>query len=306
MIYALGAFDGFHIGHQSLLARACERGEKLGVGWGVMTFENHPRTLFSDNVKTLFTAKERDLIASYLGVRAMTKLPFDRMLANMSPENFADFIQLRCCISGLVIGGNFRFGKSRTGTPEVLAGICARRGWSLDVLSPRMIDGETVSSTATRELILRGQVEHAVRLLGYPFVIHGKVIQGDGRGRRLGYATANLALNRKKVYPARGSYAAFTCIGGEWFPVALNIGFNPTFELARRLRCEAYVIGFRGDLYDQELCIFVFAKSRDEMKFNGEDALKEQLGKDVEAIGGIALQYMRANKNFLARISTIL
>lgn len=306
MIYALGAFDGFHVGHQSLLAKARERGEQLGVGWGVITFESHPRALFSDHFKTLFTSWERDVIAAYLGVRAMVKLPFDRMLADMSPEEFADFLGLHGSVSGLVIGGNFRFGKARTGTPEILAEICARRGWSLDLLPPRMIDGETVSSTAVREFLLRGQVEHAVRFLGYPFMISGKVIKGDGRGRTLGFATANLVVNNKKIYPARGSYAALACVGGAWYPVALNIGFNPTFDLARRLRCEAHVIGFDGDLYGRELCVFVFAKNRDEMKFNGEHALKARLIQDVEDIGNIAGDYMRGNKKFFARIKAFL
>lgn len=304
MIYALGAFDGFHLGHQSLLARARERG-KSG-GWGVMTFENHPRSLFSDNFKTLFTSEERGLIGAYLGVRRMIKLPFDRMLANMSPEGFADFLASRGSISGFVVGENFRFGRARTGTPEILADICARRGWSLDLMPQLMIDGEAVSSTAVREFLLRGQVEGAARFLGYPFVISGKVIKGDGRGRTLGFATANLTVNNRKIYPARGSYAGFTLIDGKWFPVALNIGFNPTFDLARRLRCEAHVIGFSGDLYGREIYIFVFAKNRDEMKFANENALKNRLEQDIKDIGKEAGRYLRNNGRFFSGIKAVL
>lgn len=305
MIYALGAFDGFHLGHQSLLARARERG-KSGAGWGVMTFENHPRSLFSDNFRTLFTSEERALIGAYLGVCCMVKLPFDRMLANMSPEDFADFLASRSRISGFVIGENFRFGRGRTGTPEILADICARRGWSLDLMPQLMIDGEAVSSTAVREFLLRGQVERAARFLGYPFVISGKVIKGDGRGRTLGFATANLTVNNRKIYPARGSYAGFTLISGKWFPVALNIGFNPTFDLARRLRCEAHIIGFSGDLYDREIHIFVFAKNRDEMKFENENALKTRLEQDIMDISGIAGRYLRDNGRFFSGIRAVL
>lgn len=306
MIYALGAFDGFHLGHQSLLAKARERGEERGDGWGVLTFENHPRALFSDNFKTLFTSKECDLIAAYLGVRTVVKLPFNRMLADMSPESFADFLGVYNGVSGLVVGRNFRFGKARTGTPEVLAEICAARGWSLDVLSSLTIDEQTVSSTAIREFVLRGQLESATRFLGYPFMLGGKVVKGDGRGRTLGYATANLVVNSKKVYPARGSYAAFSCIDGNWFPVALNVGFNPTFDLARRLRCEAHVIGFSGDLYDRDLRIFTFAKNRDEIRFENENALKEQLAMDVSSIGNIAEQFMQSNKKFFQCIKALL
>lgn len=305
MIYALGAFDGFHLGHQSLLARARERG-KSGGGWGVMTFENHPRSLFSDNFKTLFTPDERGLIGAYLGVRRMIMLPFDRMLANMSPEDFADFLASRDSISGFVVGENFRFGRARTGTPEILAGICARRGWSLDLMPQLMIDGEAVSSTAVREFLLRGMVESAARFLGYPFIISGKVIKGDGRGRTLGFATANLTVNNRKIYPARGSYAGFTLIDGKWFPVALNIGFNPTFDLARRLRCEAHVIGFSGALYDRDIYIFVFAKNRDEMKFESENALKNRLRQDIKDIGKEADRYLRNNRRFFSGIKAVL
>lgn len=305
MIYALGAFDGFHLGHQSLLERARERGKSVG-GWGVMTFENHPRSLFSDNFKALFTSEERGLIGAYLGVRHMVKLPFDRMLANMSPEGFAGFLASLGGISGFVIGENFRFGRARTGTPAILADICARRGWSLDLMPQLMVDGEAVSSTAVRELLLRGNIERAARFLGYPFVISGKVIKGDGRGRTLGFATANLTVNNRKIYPARGSYAGFTFIDGKWLPVALNIGFNPTFDLARRLRCEAHIIGYDGDIYDREIYIFIFAKNRDEMKFENENALKMRLEQDINDIGAAARRYLRNNSGFFSGIRAVL
>lgn len=307
MIYALGAFDGFHLGHQSLLNRARERGDMESVGWGVITFDNHPRTLFSKDVfKTLFTNKERELIAEFLGVRKMIKLTFDRMLASMPPEAFADFLELQGNVSGLVIGSNFYFGKARTGTPEILAGICARRGWSLDVLPPCKIDGTAVSSTAVRDFIQRGQIENGVRFLGYPFLISGRVIKGDGRGKTLGFATANFAVNNKKIYPARGSYAALTYIKNKWHPVALNIGFNPTFDLARRLRCEAHVIGFEGDLYEKEMYIFVFAKNRNEIQFSCIDTLKTKLKQDVRNIKNCAEQYIGKNEKIFHLIKSVL
>lgn len=307
MIYALGAFDGFHLGHQSLLKKARERGEMKSTGWGVITFDNHPRTLFSkDSFKVLFTNKERDLIAGFLGVREMIKLTFNRMLANMSPEAFADFLALQGNVSGLVVGSNFYFGKARTGTPEILAGICERRNWSLDVLPPCKIDGVAVSSTAVRDFILRGQIENGTRFLGYPFLIGGRVIKGDGRGRTLGCATANLSISGKKIYPARGSYAALTYLENKWYPIALNIGYNPTFDLARRLRCEAHVVNFDGDLYGKEMNIFVFAKNRNEMKFDSSDTLKKQLEQDVGNIKNAAEQHLRDNEKIIRAIETAL
>lgn len=301
MIYALGAFDGFHLGHRKLLDRARAAAETKGVGWGVLTFENHPQTLFNrDKFKLLFTGKERDLIASYLGVRRIVKLAFDRMLADMTAEDFVDFAGARNNVSGLVVGSNFRFGRGRTGTPAELAALCTGRGWSLDVVTPYEIDGLAVSSSVIREFLIRGQIERGVRFLGYPFLVSGRVVKGDGRGGKIGFATANLAVSHRKVYPAKGSYAAYVFIEKEWRPVALNIGFNPTFDLAGKLRCEAHIIDFDGDLYSKELNLFVFAKNRDEVKFAGEGALRTQLIKDMENIKYLSLTYMKNNKKIFS------
>ena len=296
MIYALGAFDGFHLGHQRLLDKARKLGAANGEGWGVITFANHPQTLFNrENFRSLFSDGERDLIAGYLGIPKMIKLPFDRMLANMSPSEFVDFLTIKNHVSGLVVGSNFCFGRARTGTPLDLALLCEARGWSLEVIEPCMIGGETVSSSAVRNLIVRGQIERGTALLGYPFIISGKVIGGDGRGRKLGFATANLLVDHWKVYPARGSYAAYAFAGEKWRPAALNIGYNPTFDLARRLRCEAHIIGFEGNLYEKEMRLFVFAKNRDEIKFESEGALKAQLERDMKNIKNLAEGYMMDN-----------
>lgn len=307
MIYALGAFDGFHLGHRRLLDKARACGETKCVGWGVITFENHPQTIFNqDNFRLLFTGKERSLTARYLGVPKMVKLTFDRMLANMTPEDFIGFLEADNNISGLVVGSNFRFGRARTGTPETLAGICERRGWSLDVIEPYTMDGTIVSSTAIRDFIIRGQIENGVRFLGYPFLISGKVIKGDGRGCKLGFATANLAVNQRKVYPSRGSYAACALIENKWRPVALNIGYNPTFDLARRLRCEAHIIDFAGNLYDREITVFAFTKNREETKFTGEKDLKAQLERDMLNIKHLAAEYMNSNEKILRRFEAVL
>lgn len=307
MIYALGAFDGFHMGHQKLLNKARACGESKSEGWGVITFENHPRTLFNqDKFKLLFTDMERELIANYLKVPKLLKLTFDRMLANMTPEDFVNFLETKNNISGLVVGSNFRFGKARSGTPEILGGICAKRDWSFGVIESYEIDGKAVSSSLVRDFTIRGQIENAVRFLGYPFLINGKVIKGDGRGRAMGFATANLTVNHRKIYPARGSYAACTFVDGRWRSVALNIGFNPTFDLARRLRCEAHIINYYGNLYDKELVVFVYAKNREEMKFAGESVLKTQLTRDMENINHLAAEYMTNNQKILKGFERVL
>ena len=130
MIYALGAFDGFHLGHARLLRRAAERAAEAGTGWGVMTFDGHPRQLLDrDNFRLLFSQREKDLIAAYLGVPRMEKIAFTHDFAAFSPESFADYIDKKYEVGGLVIGENFRFGRCRAGTPKILSEICAARGF---------------------------------------------------------------------------------------------------------------------------------------------------------------------------------
>jgi len=297
MIFALGAFDGFHVGHRLLLCAARERARVKGTGWGVITFDGHPQMLFNkDGFKLLFTQEERDMLVKYFGIPVISKIPFTRAIADMTPESFIDYIAARNAIDGIVIGENFRFGRARTGTPEFLEAICRARGWTLDVISSYTMNGTVVSSSAIREAVVRGQMQAACDMLGHPFFIQGKVVKGDGRGRSLGYPTANLSVKSGKIYPARGSYAALTFIGGAWRETALNIGYNPTFEGIRGLRCEAHIIGYDDDLYDRTICVFIVARNREEMKFSSPSALSVQLKKDVRLSMSQAADYLNRYK----------
>ena len=183
MIYALGAFDGFHLGHARLLRKAAERAAEAGTGWGVMTFDGHPRQLLDrDNFRLLFSPREKDLIAAYLGVPRMEKIAFTHDFAAFSPESFADYIDKKYEVGGLVIGENFRFGRCRAGTPKILSEICAARGWTLDVVPRYSFDGMTVSSTETRRAVALGDMSPAAQMPGYPLIIRGAVAAGAGRG----------------------------------------------------------------------------------------------------------------------------
>ncbi|NLD05825.1 MAG: riboflavin biosynthesis protein RibF [Synergistaceae bacterium] len=306
MIFALGAFDGFHMGHQRLLETAKERAEKSGTGWGVITFEGHPQMLFNkDSFKLLFTPEERDMLINYLGIPIVDKVPFNITLADMLPTDFLDHIAKRVSIDGLVIGENFHFGRARLGTPEILADLCAERNWSLDVIGSFRLNGEIISSTSVREAVLRGQVESACEMLGYPFMIQSKVIKGDGRGRVLGFPTANLTVKPNKIYPARGSYAGISHINGKWYPVALNIGYNPTFEGSRGLHCEAHIVGFDEDIYEKTITLHIISRNREEIKFAGADALVQQLKKDIKHAKAKAADYMRCFPDVLDKFARV-
>ncbi|MDD4160311.1 MAG: riboflavin biosynthesis protein RibF [Synergistaceae bacterium] len=306
MIFALGAFDGFHLGHQRLLETAKERSAKSGTGWGVITFEGHPQLLFNkDSFKLLFTPEERDILIKYLDIPAVDKIPFNITLADMLPADFLDYIAKRVKIEGLVIGENFRFGRARIGTPELLAGLCSERGWSLDVIGSYRLNGGVVSSTSVRDAVMRGRVESACEMLGYPFIIQSKVIKGDGRGRVLGFPTANLSVRPNKIYPARGSYAGISHINGKWYPIALNIGYNPTFERARGLHCEAHIVGFEGDLYEKTITLHIISRNREEIKFTGAEALVLQLKKDIRHAKSRAADYMQSCSHVLDKFAEL-
>lgn len=308
MIYALGAFDGFHLGHRRLLEMAKRESAQRDTGWGVITFEGHPRMLLNrDNFKLLFTPPERDLIARYLGIPRIEKIHFTHEFAALEPREFVDYIAEKYNVDGLVIGENFRFGRGRSGTPAVLAELARERGWSLDVIPSYKVEGRVVSSTTTREAVLAGEMTLASELLGYPFIISGRVVQGEARGRLLGYRTANISVKEGKIYPPHGVYAAISYIEGEWRGVALNIGSNPTFDDVRRApRCEAHVIDFHYGLYDSLMRLFIIGRIRGEKKFACAEELVGQIGADVEACSARCERYIAEKDAELGNFASVL
>ena len=157
MIFALGAFDGFHIGHQKLLEKARLRAEEKKIKWGVLTFDGNPQQFLNKSkLPQLFSDEEKDLLSQYFEIPTVVKIPFTRTIANLSPDDFLDFLSIKEKIEGLVIGENFRFGKDRTGGSIELNRLCKERNWSLDVVKNVRIENKIVSSTAIREYVLLG------------------------------------------------------------------------------------------------------------------------------------------------------
>lgn len=307
MIYALGAFDGFHLGHRRLLERAALEAEEKGTGWGVITFEGHPRMLLNkNNFKLLFSPPERDLIARYLSVPRMEKLHFTSEFAALSPAGFVDFIAKKFQIEGLVTGANFRFGKGREGDTAALGRLCREWGWSLSVMPSRRIGSVVISSTVTRAAVSAGEMEKAAQLLGYPYMASGRVLHGKGRGMGMGFPTANISVLPGKIYPPTGAYAAVTYACGKWYPAALNIGSNPTFGDVALPRCEAHLIGFSGELYDRSLTLFIIRRLRGEMKFASPAQLAERVTQDTALCARCGAEYIASEKMNLIKFAAAL
>jgi riboflavin kinase/FMN adenylyltransferase len=287
-VVAIGVFDGVHRGHRQVLARAREIAAPLGGEVVVLTFDVHPRAVTIGVAPPLVTSlPHRLLLLEREGVDATIVLHFDEALRNLSAERFVDEILVaRIGVRALVLGYDSHFGKDRRGDFELARRLLAPRGVPVERIEPvRLADGRIVSSSSIRECVARNAVAESEELMGRPPALYGPVVKGDGRGRLLGYPTANLDL-AGELRPPRGVYGASVEIGGRAWPAVVNIGGRPTFhpEGDAADTVEVHVIGFTGDLYGQALEVRIFGKLRDEQRFANADELKAQIARDVDAM----------------------
>lgn len=276
---AVGTFDGVHLGHREVI-----RGADT-----VLTFDPHPTAVVKPGAAPrLLTdpARKAQLIAS-LGVEELVVIPFDAEFAARSAQDFLDDVLVGAlCATHVSVGENFRFGHKARGDTELLR---ADDRFQTRVVELLEIDGEIVSSSHIRGLLLGGAVEYAGRLLGDPFTIAGEVAHGDERGRELGYPTANLVPDALYVTPGHGVYAArATTATGEAYAAAVSIGVRPTFVTGRGELIEAYLLDYSGDLYDSRLEIAFLKRLRGEKRFDSVEALIDQMALDVDAARDIA------------------
>jgi riboflavin kinase / FMN adenylyltransferase len=265
---AVGTFDGVHRGHREVIAGSDS----------VLTFEPHPVSVVAPQhtPKLLTTlARKAELVAS-LGVEELIVIPFDADFAARGADEFIDEVLVGALGARQVaIGENFRFGHKAQGDPRLLA---AEERFVTVVRPLLEVDGEVVSSSHIRGLVLAGEVSQASHFLGAPFQLRGEVVHGDGRGRGLGFPTANLVPEEALACPGHGVYA---CLANRDVPAAVSIGVRPTFETGRGELIEAYLIDFDGDLYGSDLRLDFLARLRGERRFDTSKALIEQMRHDV-------------------------
>jgi riboflavin kinase / FMN adenylyltransferase len=272
---AVGEFDGVHLGHQAV----------IGDADTVLTFDPHPRAVVApDAAPKLLTplAVKADLMAG-LDVQELVVIPFDGAFAAQSAQAFIDDVLIGTLRATEVrVGENFRFGHKAQGDVALLQGQDA---FTTSVAAMVEVDGEIVSSTHIRGLIVAGEVDRAARFLGLPYHLRGIVQHGDKRGRTLGYPTANLVPDNALCYPGNGIYACRAALevdgGWRWWPAAVSIGVRPTFVTGRGVLIEAYLIGYEGDCYGQELRLAFLRRIRGEKRFDSADALVEQMDRDT-------------------------
>lgn len=284
-VVTLGVFDGVHRGHRRLLDRAREIAASIGGEVVVVTFHVHPRAVTTGKAPPLVTSlPHRLLLLERAGVDATVVLHFDEALRDLSAEDFVEEILVaRIGVRALVLGHDSHFGKDRRGDFELASRLLAPRGIPVERVEPvRMPDGRIVSSSEIRSAVARHELALSEDLLGRPPALFGTVVRGDGRGRTLGFPTANLDLGGE-LRPSRGVYGASLAIDGRTWPAVVNIGGRPTFhpEGDAADTVEVHVIGFSGDLYGRSLEVRMFGRLRDERRFSGAEELRAQIARDV-------------------------
>jgi riboflavin kinase / FMN adenylyltransferase len=265
---AIGTFDGVHRGHQAVIEGADT----------VLTFDPHPLEVIHPSALPKLIMPfgvKRDVIEG-LGVRELVVIPFDREFATLSAEEFVKRVLIEKLTAERVsVGENFRFGAKAKGDPAMLA---ARSEFETRVVPLVEVDGETVSSTRIRALVAAGDMEGARHCLGAPFMIEGTVVEGDQRGRELGFPTANIVPDDSLAIPGHGVFAAFA----DGVPAAVNVGVRPTFESGRGVLIETYLIDRDEDLYGRTLRVAFVERLRGEKRFPSVEELIAQMRIDVE------------------------
>ena len=282
-VYALGFFDGVHLGHGCLLKACRELADELGVEAGVVTFSSHPDTLVSGATPGLInTLDDRDrLLREQYHMDRILSLPFDRAMMETPWEDFFRRLTEKFRAAGIVCGDDFRFGHKGQGNGEKLLTACREAGIPCIVVPQISLGGLRISSTRIRDLIEMGLMEHAIHFLGHPHTLTGRVVHGHQLGRRLGFPTANLLLPEELVVPKFGVYACRCLVDGVRYPAVTNVGTRPTVA-GIGVTIETWILGYEGDLYDREITLEFFKFLRPEIKFPGLGDLQEAVRADAE------------------------
>lgn len=288
-VLTVGTFDGVHAGHKGLIRFMTELAGKEHANSTIVTFDPHPREIIhpdSDKISLLTTLSERAELLGLLGIDRLVVVPFDRDFSLMDSETFVKkIIWEKIGVSHFVIGYDHHFGKNRSGSVETIKHLGNQLGFMTSVFPKQDIGKTAVSSTRIRMILAEsGDVHEVSKLLGRAYQCTGTVIKGDGRGKILGFPTANLLLeDSRKQLPKQGVYAVRINVDNVWHDGMLNIGVRPTFS-GKQQSIEAHVFDYSDSLYGQRLTIEFCSRIRDEKKFDSVDELVNQLRADQEEV----------------------
>jgi riboflavin kinase/FMN adenylyltransferase len=284
MVASIGNYDGVHVGHQEILRGVVEDAHRLGLPSLLITFDPHPVAVVAPqrNPKRLQTREQKLRALEATGLSDLLILEFDHHLASYTGQEFFSNTLLPIIeFEAIHVGGNFRFGRDRSGDVELLGSLGEQQRFKVHGRPAIKLDDEPISSSAIRKAVSEGRIDVARRMLGRPFALIGEVVRGDGRGSQLHYPTANMAVENEMI-PAGGVYVTETVALASRYPSVSNIGYRPTFG-GRDLRVETHLLDFEGDLYTERLEIRFLARIRDEMRFDSAVQLGDQIARDRAA-----------------------
>jgi riboflavin kinase / FMN adenylyltransferase len=281
---ALGAFDGIHLGHRAILGTAVALARQGKIRALACTFDRHPMEVLQPDraPMPITTLEERLELIAGTGIDTTVVIPFTPAVASVEAKAFVQDVLIGTLEAReIVVGFNHRFGRGARGDAQLLESLAAPLGFRAHIVPALLVDGVAVSSSEIRAALQRGDLPKAERLLGRPYSIRGEVVRGAGRGRTLGFPTANVKTDRPLGLPV-GVYVCRLLVGARQHQAVVNVGYRPTFG-ETDLSVEAHVLDFAGDLYDQRVTLTFLRRLREERKFPSVDALKEQIALDVAA-----------------------
>ena len=287
-VVTIGNFDGVHLGHQKILNGVVDRARAGDLESAVLTFYPHPASVLRPNAAPtlLMTLEQRLAAFDAMGINAALVLQFDAELAKISAEDFAEqFLVDALRAKAVLVGENFRFGNRQGGDVKLLQEIGRRSDFDVVIVPPVVQNGVPVSSTAVRDALREGRVEDAEPLLGRPFSLKGEIRPGTGQGRKLIVPTLNL-VTEQETLPKNGVYATATVLGPKIYWSVTNVGVRPTFD-GQRLAIESHLFDFSEQLTSGKMEVIFLSRLRDERKFSGPEALREQVLKDIDRAKGI-------------------
>ena len=280
-VFALGFFDGVHLGHQALLKACVDMAAELGVETAAITFEAHPQSLFSNQIPPLLSKlSDRYRLLLHYGMCHIYPYPVTKEVMSTDWRDFLDQLMDRGA-AGFVCGDDFRFGFRGEGNGEKLRSYCAEKGLPCVIIPEQTMDDTRVSSTYIRRQIEEGDMATAVRFLGHPHILTGEVISGRKIGRSIGVPTANLLIPPGIVVPKFGVYACRVEIEGCSYCAVANVGTRPTVG-GHRVTVEPWILDFEGDLYGKEITLEFHKFLRPEQKFDSLEVLRREIRKNAE------------------------
>lgn len=280
---ALGTFDGIHLGHRKLISELGQQKKHNGYKTIIYTFQTHPMRILAPEKapSQIMLLSEKIRGFSELDVDTLVINPFNHSFLHQTPQTFLNQLLDHFNVKVLIVGFNYRFGYKGMGDIEFLYKVAHIKGFELICVPPVKREGQVISSSLIRTLISNGNVEEAACLITKPYTIRGKIIHGFGRGRNMGFPTANIKVPAHKTIPKPGVYLTKCFLGNRIFWGVTSVGINPTFS-QETLNIETYILDFREDIYDKILKVSFLEHLRDEIKFNSVEDLIVQMKLDVQ------------------------